>query len=98
MSKLIRFRKPSLRVSSKGLKLSGGTVRVGDKAGINISRSGISGSVQTGRGSLKAEIAHTSKKKSKPKKGCLPTAAVFLVVVLTIVLGGKYARRKTDLR
>jgi hypothetical protein len=50
MGKIISFRKPRLRLSKKGkLSLSPGSMRIGGrKAGLNISRRGMSGSVRVG--------------------------------------------------
>lgn len=48
----IRFRKPRLRINKSGkISLSGGGMSVGNKnAHLNISKSGVSGTVGTGKG------------------------------------------------
>lgn len=56
--KLIHIRKPQLRITSKGVKLSKPSARIGGKTGINVSGQGVSGSIRTKAGSLNT------------KKGC----------------------------
>lgn len=48
----IRFRKPRLRINKSGkISLSGGGASIGNKnARLNISKSGVSGTVSTGKG------------------------------------------------
>lgn len=46
------FRRPELRVGTKGVRVAKPSVRIGDKVGINISSRGISGSIRTKFGSL----------------------------------------------
>lgn len=48
--RLVSMRKPRMRVTSKGVKISKPSVRIGRKAGINISSKGISASVRTKAG------------------------------------------------
>lgn len=48
--KLIKFRKPKVTLTSKGLKVTKPSVRIGDKIGVNVSSKGVSGSVRTGKG------------------------------------------------
>ena len=43
----MKIARPRLRITSKGLKVQAPRVRIGDKAGLNISKSGVSGSVRT---------------------------------------------------
>ena len=40
--KLVRVRKPRLRITSKGIKMSKPSVRVGGKTGVNIGKRGVS--------------------------------------------------------
>lgn len=48
--KLIKFRKPKITLTSKGLKVTKPSARIGDKIGVNVSSQGVSGSVRTGKG------------------------------------------------
>lgn len=47
MPKGLSIRKPSLRLTKKGLKITKPSVRIGGKAGLNVSSSGVSGSIRT---------------------------------------------------
>lgn len=80
MGKLIRFRKPKLRVTKKGLKVSSPSARIGGKAGLNISKTGVSASVRTPLGTANSGKVGSSKKTNKKNKGC------FGVLTLTLLL------------
>ena len=75
MKKLIRIRKPRVRVTSKGLKISAPSARIGGKAGINVSKSGVSGSVQTGHGSISTRRAKWGKTKKSQREGSVAASA-----------------------
>lgn len=51
-SSLFSFRKPKFRITSKGLKITPPSARIGGKTGINISKSGVSGSMRTKHGTF----------------------------------------------
>jgi hypothetical protein len=98
MAKWFRIRKPSLRLTSKGPKIRAPSVRVGGKAGINVSKSGVSGSVRTPLGSYSTRRGLTSRmprlfsrgsKSSHRRKGCLgclPGCGLFIFVGLVAFL------------
>lgn len=67
MGKIFSFRKPRLRLSNKGkLSISPGSMRVGGrKAGLNISRRGMSASVKAG------PVSYNTKRGASMR--CLPT-------------------------
>ena len=58
-SKLFSIRGPRLRVTSKGVKISKPTARIGRKAGINISSKGISASYRSKAGSISTRRGST---------------------------------------
>jgi hypothetical protein len=61
--KLVTIRKPKFRVTSKGVKVTRPTARIGRKAGVNISSKGVSASVRTKHGTA-------STRKGCSLKGC----------------------------
>lgn len=65
MAKLFSIRKPSLRITKKGVAFTAPSARIGGKAGINLSKSGISGSVRGKHGSYNT--------RSGLRLNCLPT-------------------------
>jgi hypothetical protein len=50
--KLIKIRKPKMRLTSKGIKVTRPSARIGGKAGVNISSKGVSASARTRRGTI----------------------------------------------
>lgn len=50
MGKLLKIKGPKIRFTSKGIKVSKPTARIGGKAGINFSTKGVSASVRTKAG------------------------------------------------
>lgn len=79
------IRRPQLRITSKGIRISRPHVRIGGKAGLNVSSQGISASVRGKGGSLST------------RKGCRWNVLRWLGLVLGLlvigVLGG-WCRRK----
>ena len=65
-NKLLHFRLPKLRFSTRGVKLQRPTMRVGGKAGMNVSSQGVSGSVRAKGVSVST------------KRGCLFSPLSFL--------------------
>lgn len=43
----MKITRPKLRITSKGIKIQAPRARIGNKTGLNISKSGVSGSVRT---------------------------------------------------
>lgn len=76
---------PRLRITKRGVRLIKPRVRVGGRrAGINVSGSGVSGSVG-GNGwsyNTKRGLTLGTSGKKKPRKGCLGCGGSALVVVL----------------
>ncbi len=64
----MKIRKPSLRITKRGLRVQPPSVRIGDKVGVNISKSGVSASVRT-----KHVTANT-------RRGCTVHAIAFIGV------------------
>jgi hypothetical protein len=80
--KLIQIRKPKVRLTSKGIKVTKPTARAGDKAGINISSKGISASLRTKHGTVST------------RRGCSIAGCLSLLLALSIAfLGGFCAFR-----
>jgi hypothetical protein len=52
MGKLISYRKPRLRVTPKGVRVTKPSARIGGKLGLNVSSRGISGSARTKLGTI----------------------------------------------
>jgi hypothetical protein len=48
--KLISIRKPKLKITRKGVKVTKPSARIGGKAGVNLSSKGVSASLRTGKG------------------------------------------------
>ncbi len=59
MGKWFRVRAPRLRIGKKGVRLIPPSVRIGDEVGVNISKRGVSGSVQTEAGSYNTRTGFT---------------------------------------
>ena len=65
--KLVKIRKPKLRLTSKGLKLTKPTARIGGKAGLNVSSKGVSASVRTRAGTISTRTGARPKRKRRKK-------------------------------
>lgn len=75
MPKLFNIRGPKLKLSSKGLKLTKPSARIGRKAGVNISSQGVSSSIRTKAGTVNS------------KDGCsLRLFGILLIVISLVVL------------
>lgn len=70
MAKLIKIRKPKVRITTKGVRVSKPSARIGGKTGLNISSQGVSGSVRTGMGTYNT------------KKGCSLFMLAFPLLIL----------------
>ncbi len=88
MGKLIKVRKPKLKVTKKGVKVSAPSARIGGKAGLNISKTGVSASVRTPIGTVNTGKLGSSKKAGKKNKGCFGvlTLALFMLVIILILV------------
>jgi hypothetical protein len=75
-SKGFSIRKPRLRLTLKGLRVSPPSVRIGGRTGVNISKRGVSASVHGRRGSF------NSKRGCSVPLGILP---ILLVVGLALL-------------
>jgi len=74
--KLISVRKPKLRITPRGVKVTKPSARIGRKAGVNVSSRGVSASVRTKAGTI------STGRPRKKKKGCgLAVLALALVPV-----------------
>lgn len=63
--KLVSVRKPKLKLTTNGVKLTKPSARIGGKAGLNISSKGVSGSVRTKAGTLNTRTGFTRRKRKK---------------------------------
>lgn len=76
MAKLFHYRRPRLVVTPKGVRIQGPYVRIGGKTGINVSQSGVSGSVRTKHGSIST------------RKGCsIPLFGAMAFLILAALAG-----------
>lgn len=86
MGKLIKVRKPKLRVTKKGIKVSAPSARIGGKAGLNISKRGVSASARTPLGTVNSGKIGSSKKVNKKNTGCLRVLTLALLLLLLIFI------------
>jgi hypothetical protein len=72
--KLFHVRMPWLRMTSRGLRLSGGGIRIGGKTAINISKRGISASTRTPIGTFNTRRGLTVPvpRLGRRRGGCVP--------------------------
>lgn len=77
MGKLIKFRKPRIRITSKGIKITKPSARIGGAVGLNVSSKGVSGSVKT-----KAGTYNTKRGLSLHLPGCLLTIILMGVLIV----------------
>lgn len=73
MAKKASIRKPQLRITPKGVRVTKPSVRVGGAVGVNLSAKGARASVRTKKGTLST------------KRGC--TARLFPVLILFTLAG-----------
>lgn len=93
--KLIKVRKPALRITSKGPKITSPSVRIGGKTGLNISKRGVSGSVRTRYGTFNTKrgvsprVPGRRRSRSKAKGGgCLPGCGILVMAMVVVPLVG----------
>ncbi len=79
MGKLFSFRRPGLSISTRGIRFRGPSARAGGAVGINVSKSGVSGSVQPSR------LFKKSRRKSSGCLGCVIPIVLFALGVLFLV-------------
>ncbi len=71
MSKLVQFRKPRIRISPKGVRVTRPSARIGGKVGVNISSRGVSASARTKMGTISTGRAGGRSSKNR-RVGCMP--------------------------
>jgi len=76
-SKLITVRKPRVRITSKGIKVTRPTARIGKEVGVNVSSKGVSASARTKRGTV-------STRKGCSLKGC-PLSMIGLLGTICVL-------------
>jgi hypothetical protein len=86
MGKLLKVRKPKIRVTQKGIKMSAPSARIGGKAGINLSKTGVSASARTPLGTVNTGKFNPMKQTRKKKPGCFGILLLIFIVVLTILI------------
>ena len=84
MGKLIKVRKPKISITKKGLKVSGPSARIGGKAGLNVSKTGVSASVRTPIGTASSGKLGLSKKANKKNKSCFGVLTLTLLLLVLI--------------
>jgi hypothetical protein len=89
--KLIKIRKPKLRITPKGVKITNPSARIGGKIGLNISKSGVSGSARTKLGTV-------STGRSTKHRSCLGCTgcALNLIALPALLLFVLYTAVHTD--
>jgi len=78
-NKLVTIRKPKVRITSKGVKVTRPTAGVGREVGVNVSSKGVSASVRTKHGT------------ASTRKGCSLRGCPLSVLGLCGTLCGLYA-------
>lgn len=86
MGKLFSFRKPKIKLTKKGLKVTNPSLRIGGKAGVNVSKSGVSASLRTSAGTVNSKRGISLRGFGrKAKSGCLPGCLLPLLAGLAVV-------------
>ena len=88
MAKLISFRKPRLRVGPKGVRFTSPSARIGGKAGLNISKRGISASARTPVGTIstgKLGGGGSRRTKKTGAAGCVLPALIVLAALVAAI-------------
>ncbi len=85
--KLIKVRKPKLRITPKGVKVTRPSARIGGKTGINLSSSGMSASMRTKFGTINTGRASWKNKSQKRTSSCLGCSITALAVGLLFGIG-----------
>lgn len=89
MSKLIHFRKPRLRFTPKGVRITRPSARIGGKVGVNISKSGYSTSVRTGIGTFSSKrhkwVPKITPAQSGERRGCFTTIIRILILPFAFI-------------
>jgi hypothetical protein len=83
--KLITVRKPRLRITPKGVKVTNPSMRIGGKTGINVSKSGMSASH---RGKLATFTTGRLTPKKLGKSGCSSVLLLALGLVILALARG----------
>ncbi len=94
--KLIKVRKPKVRITSKGVKLTRPTARIGGKAGINLSSSGMSASYRTKLGTISTGRATRKRGRSPSCLGCALTTLLFCATPVAVGLHLLSKKPSTD--
>jgi hypothetical protein len=86
MKKLIHIRKPKLRITGKGVKISKPSARVGGKVGVNVSSKGVSASARTRAGSVSTRTGLTLGGRRRKRKGC-PLLILSIILPMAAAIG-----------
>lgn len=89
MSKLISVRKPRLRIGPTGVRVTRPSARIGGKAGLNISKRGVSASVRTPVGTIstrKVGGGGSRRTKKAGAAGCVLPALLLLTVLVAAIV------------
>jgi hypothetical protein len=84
MGKLFTFRKPKLKVTKKGIKVTSPSARIGGKSGINLSKTGVSASLRTPLGTANTGKFNPLKASKKNKSGCFGIL-IFIFLIIFII-------------
>lgn len=74
MAKKVSVYSPRIKVSKRGVRFVAPRARIGGRAGLNISKSGVNASLRTKRGTLNS------------RHGC--TGKLFLILLLPLIIFG----------
>lgn len=87
MSKLISVRKPRLRIGPTGVRVTRPSARIGGKAGLNISKRGVSASVRTPVGTISTRKVGGSRGTRKAgAAGCVLPALLLLTALVAAIV------------
>ena len=82
--KLISVRKPKLRLTPSGIRITKPSARIGRKVGLNVSSRGVSASARTKVGTVSTGKVGGTRSKRKKSRSCLGTS---LLLILFLSLG-----------
>jgi hypothetical protein len=94
--KLISVRKPKLRITPSGVRVTKPSARIGGKVGLNVSSRGVSASARTKMGTISTGKVPVKSSKKRKTKSCLGTSCLMLLMIILVGLahrkGSTWAR------
>lgn len=83
--KWVSIRKPKLRITVKGIRMTRPTARIGGKTGVNLSSKGVSASVRTSLGTVSTRKGRSTLFKPRKKKGCALLTLLPLLALAALI-------------